>query len=50
MFTSEEKQTLFELICNEQISMIGKSEQKTDRYNLLEELKVKIRTDAVKGE
>lgn len=45
MFTSEEKQVLFEIICNKQMDMITESKQKTNEYKLLEELKVKIRNE-----
>ena len=44
MFTKEEKQTLLELICNEQIKhLVAKNEYESERYSKLEELKVKIR-------
>ena len=42
--TKEEKTMLIELICNEQIiNMIAKNEYKTEKYNMLEELKAKIK-------
>lgn len=43
--TKEERNMIIELICNEQtIHMIAKNEYDTEKYNMLEELKVKIRT------
>ena len=39
-----ERETIIELICNEQIKhMIAKNEYESDRYNALEQLKAKIR-------
>ena len=45
MITGEEKRMLVELICNEQTHMIKKdhSKYKSDKYNKLEKLKVKIK-------
>ena len=44
-FNKEEKKLLLEIICNEQIHMIVKDHTRyeSDRYNRLEELKVKIK-------
>ena len=43
--TKEEKDILIELICNEQtMHMITKDKYETEKYNILEELKAKIRT------
>lgn len=42
--TKEEKDILIELICNEQtIHMIAKNKYETEKYNILEELKAKLR-------
>lgn len=42
--TKEERDTLIELICNEQIKhLVVNKLYNTDKYNLLEELKVKIK-------
>lgn len=42
--SDEERETIIELICNEQIKhMIAKNEYESDRYNALEQLKAKIR-------
>lgn len=42
--TKEEKITLLELICNEQIKhLVANNEYDSDKYKELEELKVKIR-------
>lgn len=42
--TKEEKTTLLELICNEQIKhMVAKDKYNTDEYLFLEKLKLKIR-------
>lgn len=42
--TIKERDILLELICNEQIKhMISKGEYKTEKYNMLEELKTKLR-------
>ena len=42
--TKEEKNILLELICNEQLKhLMPKDEYKTEKYNMLEELKVKIK-------
>lgn len=42
--TREEKDILIELICNEQtIHMIAKDKYDTKKYNILEELKAKLR-------
>lgn len=42
--TKEERNILIELICNEQIKyIIPNNEHLTERYNLLEELKIKIK-------
>ena len=44
MFTSEEKQMLIELICNEQVKhMIANDKYESKRYNELERLKAKIK-------
>ena len=45
MITGEEKRMLIELICNEQTHMIIKdhSKYRSDKYNKLEKLKVKIK-------
>lgn len=45
MITGEEKRMLIELICNEQTHMISKYHRKykSDKYNKLEKLKVKIK-------
>lgn len=43
--TKKEKDILLELIGNEQIKhLLVKNEYKTRKYNLLEELKIKIKT------
>ena len=44
-FNKEEKKLLLEIICDEQIHMIVKDHTRyeSDRYNRLEELKVKIK-------
>ena len=44
-FNKEEKKLLLELICNEQIHMIIKDHTKydSDKYKILEELKIKIK-------
>lgn len=43
--TKEERDILIELICNEQIKhMVAKDKYNTDRYILLEKLKVKTKT------
>lgn len=42
--TKEERTTLLELICNEQIKhLVARAEYESDRYKQLEELKAKIR-------
>lgn len=42
--SDEERELIIELICNEQIKyMIAKNQYKSDRYNILEQLKAKIR-------
>lgn len=42
--TKEERNTLIELICNEQIKhCIPNNEHESEKYNMLEELKAKIR-------
>lgn len=42
--TKEEKTTLLELICNEQIKyLVANNEYDSDKYKKLEELKVKIK-------
>lgn len=42
--TKKERDILLELICNEQtIHMIAKGKYETEKYNLLERLKAKIR-------
>lgn len=43
--TKEERYALIELICNEQLMhIIPNNKHETQRYNMLEELKAKIRT------
>ena len=44
-FNNEEKKLLLEIICDEQIQMIVEDHTRyeSDRYNRLEELKVKIK-------
>lgn len=43
--TKEEKEILIELICNEQIKhMLVKNEYESEKYNLIENLKIKIKT------
>lgn len=42
--SKEERDVLIELICNEQtIHMIAKKQYESERYNMLEQLKAKIR-------
>lgn len=42
--SDEERELIIELICNEQIKhMIAKNQYESDRYNILEQLKAKIR-------
>ena len=41
--SKEEKEILIELICNKQTYMIFKNQYDTDKYNLLEALKTKLR-------
>ena len=42
--SDEERETIIELICNEQIKhMITKNQYESDKYNALEQLKAKIR-------
>lgn len=42
--TKEERDILVELICNEQIKhILAKNEYKTEKYGLLENLKIKIK-------
>ena len=45
MFTKEQRRLLIELICNEQTKMIvdNSSQYGSDKYIVLEELKVKIK-------
>ena len=45
ILTDKEKEMIIELICNEQIKyMIANNKYESDKYNSLEQLKVKLRT------